>query len=149
MPSLLVVDDDPNIRALFSRALKSLGDVDVAASGADALRMLGQKRYDVVMLDLHMPVVDGFFVLNTLATRPGPNTSTPVFVVSADMTERARIDALRKKALFFLTKPVNIGMLTSLVDGALKNAQARSARPARPGSLPDIDLSKPPGKKDP
>src|SRR5580693_739302 len=115
MPALLVVDDDPTIRAMFARALQALGDVDTAAHGGEALRMLGAKRYDVVLLDLHMPVMDGFIVLHTLANR-----TTPIYVVTADASEQARVRALRRHAVFLLTKPVPIATLTALVGSTIK-----------------------------
>jgi CheY-like chemotaxis protein len=127
MSALLVVDDDPTIRTMFARALKSLGEVDLAAHGGEALRMLGSKRYDVVLLDLHMPVMDGFVVLHTLANKPGPNKLTPVFVVTADASEQARIRALRRHAVFLLTKPVPIATLCALVESTLKKAATRGA----------------------
>ena len=130
MPLLLVVDDDPTIRTMFARALQALGEVETAAHGGDALRMLGLKRYDVVLLDLHMPVMDGFVVLHTLANRPGPNWLTPVYVITADASEQARVRALRRHAVFLLTKPVPIGTLTALVGSTIKKGVARAANPS-------------------
>jgi CheY-like chemotaxis protein len=131
MASLLVVDDDPTIRLMFSRALASLGDIEEASGGIEALRLLGSKRYDVVLMDLHMPGVDGFAVLQALATKPGPNRDTPVYVITADTSEQARASALRR-ALFFLTKPVQISMLVTLIGAAL---QKRAAKPAAKKSV--------------
>jgi CheY-like chemotaxis protein len=128
MPVILVVDDDPTIRSMFARALQALGDVDTAAHGGEALRMLGAKRYDVVLLDLHMPVMDGFIVLHTLANRPGPNRTTPIYVVTADASEQARVRALRRHAVFLLTKPVPIATLTALVGSTIKKGIARGAK---------------------
>ena len=136
MPSLLLVDDDPDIRAMFARSLQAHGEIDQAGGGGDALRLLGSKRYDIVMLDLHMPVIDGWVVLQMLANRPGPNRDTPVFVITADTSDRARVEALRRKAVFFLTKPVHLATLTALIDSALKK---NANRPPRPGSMPEID----------
>jgi len=148
MPSLLVVDDDPVIRTMFSRALQSQGDIDQAGGGGDALRLLGSKKYDIVMLDLHMPIIDGWVVLQMLANKPGPNRDTPVFVITADTSDRARVEALRRKAVFFLTKPVHLATLTSLIDGALKKTASKSLKPPpRPGSMPSIDLSRDPKKR--
>lgn len=124
MPSILIVDDDPTIRAMFARALNGRGEIETAANGGEALRMLGHKKYALVLLDLHMPVMDGFVVLQTLATKSGPNKDTPVYVVTADMSDQARIRAL-KHAVFFLTKPVPLATLTVLVDSVLKRAAAR------------------------
>lgn len=137
MPGILIVDDDPTIRAMFARALKAQGDVEQAANGADALRLLSAKRFDVVLLDLHMPVVDGFVLLHTLANKPGPNHDTPVYVITADTSEQARVRALRRHAVFMLTKPVPIATLCALVSGTLKKGAApepgEAAAPKKPG----------------
>jgi CheY-like chemotaxis protein len=134
MAGILIIDDDPTIRTMFARALKHLGDVETAANGADALRALGSKQYGVVLLDLHMPVIDGFILLQTLSTKPGPNRETPIFVITADTSEQARMKALRRRAVFLLTKPVPIATLTSLVESALKKAAARAPAPSVPDS---------------
>jgi CheY-like chemotaxis protein len=130
MAGILIVDDDATIRAMFARALSSLGEVEQAANGADALRLLGTKRYGIVLLDLHMPVIDGFIILQTLSTKPGPNRDTAIYVITADTSEQARIRALRRHAVFLLTKPVPLATLTALVDSALKKAATRPATPA-------------------
>lgn len=131
MSSLLIVDDDPTIRTMFARALQKLGEIEQAANGAEALRMLGAKKYALVILDLHMPVMDGFVVLQTLAAKPGLNKETPVYVVTADTSEQARIRALKRHAVFFLTKPVPLATLAALVESSLKQASLRAAREAR------------------
>src|ERR1700749_1161927 len=111
MAGILIVDADPTIRAMFARALGSFGEVEQAANGAEALRLLGAKEYGVVLLDLHMPVIDGFVTLQMLATTPGPNRDTPVYVITADTSEQARIRALQRHAVFMLTKPVPLATL--------------------------------------
>jgi CheY-like chemotaxis protein len=140
MAGILIVDDDPTIRAMFARALGALGEIEQAANGAEALRLLGAKRYGVVLLDLHMPIIDGFVILHTLANKPGPNRDTPVYVVTADTSEQARVRALRRHAVFLLTKPVPIATLMALVDAALKkaagDAPVSSGRGAAAGRMP-------------
>jgi CheY-like chemotaxis protein len=126
MAGILIIDDDPTIRTMFGRALAHLGEVETASNGAEALRLLGGKRYGAVVLDLHMPVVDGFVLLHTLSTKPGPNRDTSVLVVTADTSDTARLRALRRRAVFLLTKPVQIATLTSLVANSLKKAAARA-----------------------
>jgi CheY-like chemotaxis protein len=126
MAGILIVDDDPTIRTMFARALGGLGEIEQAANGGDALRMLATKKYGIVLLDLHMPVMDGFVVLHTLANKPGPNKDTPIYVITADTSDQARIRALRRHAVFLLTKPVPIGTLTALVDSALKKSILRA-----------------------
>lgn len=152
MAGILIVDDDPSIRAMFARALGALGEIEQAANGGDALRLLAVKKFGVILLDLHMPVMDGFVVLHTLANKPGPNKDTPIYVITADTSDQARIRALRRHAVFLLTKPVPIATLTALVDAALKKSilRAQVARdaadakaPAQPGK--DTPSSRPPG----
>jgi CheY-like chemotaxis protein len=136
MAPILIVDDDPTIRTMFARALKDLGEVEVATGGAEALRLLAAKKFALLLVDLHMPGVDGFAVLQGLATKPGPNKDTPVYVVTADISDHARVDAMRRHAVFFLTKPVPIASLKALVDAALKKAAARSSR--EPGTAESL-----------
>jgi len=134
MSNILIVDDDPTIRMMFARALREKGEIDQAGNGAEALRLLGAKKYSVILLDLHMPVIDGFVILHTLATKPGPNKETPIYVITADVSDQARIRALRRHAVFFLTKPVPIATLTALVDSTLrKSAQRAASSPREPG----------------
>ena len=125
MPSILIIDDDVTIRGMFARAMKTLGEVDQAANGAEAMRMLASKKFSVVLLDLHMPVVDGFVILHTLSTMPGPNRDTPVYIITADVSEEARVRALQRHAVSFLTKPVAIGTLMALVESTLKKVAPR------------------------
>lgn len=153
MAGILIVDDDPTVRSLFARALGSLGQIDLATNGGDALRMLAAKKYGIVLLDLHMPVIDGFIVLHTLSTKPGPNRDTPIYVVTADTSDQACVRALRRHAVFFLTKPVPLATLTALVDSALKKAAARASAapsPAPPRAIVTTSPeppSEPPGAK--
>lgn len=129
MTRLLIVDDDPDIRAMFVRTLRSLGDIEEAGGGPEAMRLLYAREFDLLLLDLHMPVLDGFTLLEALASKPGPNRDTPVFVITADISDEARIRALRRHAVFLLTKPVNLGTLLSFVRSSL---QKRKSRPPAP-----------------
>lgn len=149
MASILVVDDDPTIRTMFVRALGKLGEVDQASNGGEALRMLGAKKYEALLLDLHMPVMDGFVVMQTLASRPGPNRDTAVFVITADTSERARLQSMARHALFFLNKPVQIATLTMLVDNALKKAAKLAAGQRVTPTPPEVAPSHGGGRKPP
>jgi CheY-like chemotaxis protein len=132
MARLLVVDDDPAIRTMFVRTLSSLGEVEQADGGAQAMRLLYAREFDLLVLDLHMPGLDGFTILETLTSKPGPNQDTPVFVVTADISDNARIRALRRHAVFLLTKPVNLGTLLSFANSSLQKRMSRG--PATPRS---------------
>jgi PAS domain S-box-containing protein len=90
----LVVDDDEGIRSLFQRALAEDGwTVDEAENGAIALELAQQNRPDLVLLDLMMPVMDGFeFVMHYRALEGG--SATPIIVVTAKDLEQSERDKL-------------------------------------------------------
>jgi CheY-like chemotaxis protein len=134
MSGILIVDDDPTIRTMFARALRAFGEIETAANGAEGLRMLAGKKYGLVLLDLHMPLVDGFVLLHTLSTKPGPNRDTPIYVVTADNSDQARVKALKHRALFLLTKPIAIATLTGLIASTLHRAGELPAETKKPGS---------------
>jgi CheY-like chemotaxis protein len=131
MSTFLVVDDDPTIRTMYSRSLAELGEVDQAESGKQALQLLAANRYEAVLLDLHMPGVDGFGVLEALAKEDAINRDTPVYVVTGDGSEQARLRALKLRSLLLLTKPVPLAMLKSLIETALKKQRTTPTPPAR------------------
>lgn len=134
MSTFLVVDDDPTIRAMFARSLSDLGSVDQAEGGRQAMTLLGAQRYEAILLDLHMPGIDGFAVLDALAKEDALNRDTPVFVVTGDHTEQSRLRALKVRSLLLLTKPVPLAMLKSLIETSMRKATAQKMTPipARP-----------------
>jgi CheY-like chemotaxis protein len=127
MARILLVDGDAAVRVSFSQALRPLGVVDVAATGADALRLLATRKFSVIVLDLQLPLIDGFMVLRTLAARPGPNKDTPVYTMTSDGSEQIRARALEAHAVYVMTKPVPVATLITLVDSALQRAQEASS----------------------
>lgn len=120
---LLVVDDDTAIRRMFVRTLAKLGKVDEAGNGIEALRFIATQRYDAMVLDWHMPTMDGPAILRVLAERGGPNEATPVIVVTADPSPNARAEAMHQGAVYFIQKPVALGSLLVLVQTATQQRQ--------------------------
>lgn len=137
-PVVLIVDDNPDILLLLETNLRRAGFGIVKASdGEMALRAIDEERPDVVLLDLMMPVLDGWGVLERLAGGP---SSPPVIVISA-ATSQSNVDrAYAMGALGYITKPFS---LTELVDrlhevlaAAADRASARvaAAKPPPPPS---------------
>jgi CheY-like chemotaxis protein len=99
--SILVVDDDPQFRALYRTALRFEGfDVDAVSDGLAALQSIDQRPPSLVILDLNMPCVDGWAVLRELESHPATK-AIPVIVVTA-----ADVDDVMKQAVAILHKPV-------------------------------------------
>jgi len=79
--SALIVDDDPSVREILKVILKRDGwNVETAGDGDDAIRLLGEKPYNVILLDLLMPRTNGEAVIEFIKSR---SIRTPVVVVSA------------------------------------------------------------------
>jgi CheY-like chemotaxis protein len=111
---VLVVDDDPAIRRLVIAALKRDGyEFIEAANGREALERMREQQPDCVVLDLMMPIVSGWDVLQERVRDP-ELTKIPVIVVSANR-EPELIRALDKGICAFLPKPFDISALSALV----------------------------------
>lgn len=121
-PEILVVDDDPGARRLLSVSLESAGlTVRTAASGEDALRAIGEKPPDVMVLDYEMPGLNGAEVCRrvraseTLAIR-----ELPVIMVTAHTAESEEIACLEAGANDFVTKPVSRAVLQARIQTRLR-----------------------------
>ncbi|MBA3641045.1 MAG: response regulator [Chloroflexota bacterium] len=110
MTSVLVVEDDPDVRNLERAMLEFCGfSVTVAANGAEALRALEQNRPDVILLDLMMPVMDGLTFLAERSRR-GLAASVPVLCLSSADREMTAY-AIRLGASECLQKPSDVDTL--------------------------------------
>jgi CheY-like chemotaxis protein len=112
MASVLVVDDDDNIREFVSLALLGEGHrVDVATNGAVALERLQLSNPDVILLDMRMPVMDGWQFADAYRKLPGPHAYLVVMTAARDATRSAaEIDADAH-----LAKPFELDVLLDLV----------------------------------
>jgi diguanylate cyclase (GGDEF)-like protein len=105
---ILVIDDEqPNVR-LMERLLLTGGFTDVRGTtdSRNAVALYNEIKPDLVMLDLHMPHMDGYEVLAALKEHFEPNEYMPILVLTADMTLDAKERALSAGARDFLTKPL-------------------------------------------
>ena len=126
---LLVVDDDERSRRLLRAFLEPVGcKVVEAAGGREALECLEGRTFDAVLLDLNMPGIGGFEVLERIRKR-WPMESLPVILVTGQDDAESRLEGLRLRANEFLAKPVDqaellarIGMLLAwrAAQGALE-----------------------------
>ena len=149
---ILIVDDEPKIRSFIGRALAATGyTTEFADSGAEGLRRALATRYDLVILDLVMPDLDGRQVLGRLlATRP----SQAVIVLSCVADVAAKVDCLERGAQDYLTKPFSLAELLARVRVRLRSephapveAAARTA--AGNGAAAGISTAAPGGTGSP
>lgn len=115
---ILVVDDEPNMRRVLKAMLNKEGyDVVAAADGLAALKLLREERFDAVATDLKMPGLDG---MGLLARIMQDDPSLPVILLTAYGTVANAVDALKKGAFDYLTKPFEQDELKSVVLKAVK-----------------------------
>lgn len=118
MSTVLVVDDDPDIRLLLRLELSAEGHQIVeAGDGEAALAALEEEPVDLVVLDLMMPVVDGWEVLRAL----DPGSAPPVVVITALASDGDRhvAELLELGALDVIAKPFDPGWLVRLANAVL------------------------------
>lgn len=121
---ILITEDEPLLARFLARGLQAAGyDTSIAGDGAAALERLAAHHWDLLVLDLLLPGLDGFDVLAALADHPRPPR---VLVLSARQEVKTRVAALDSGASDFLAKPFSFDELLARV-----RAQTR-AGPARP-----------------
>ncbi len=121
--SLLVVEDDFPIRKLLRIVLERTGyRVDEAVDGVEAVLKLGLMEYDVIILDLMMPNLDGFLFIETLAEHD-PERVKRIIVTSAVSPALIR-ERIKAKPFDVLPKPFDIAELSSRVQDCLATTAA-------------------------
>lgn len=153
---LLVVDDEPNIRELLSASLRFSGfRVESAATGEQALAAIAAERPDLVVLDVMLPDLDGFTVVERLreqtrrqqianpsglATRPGrprPADHLPVLFLTAKDGTEDKVHGLAAGADDYVTKPFSLEELIARIRAILR----RAGGPSEDGRLTVADLT--------
>ncbi len=118
--TVLMVDDDPDVRTSVARGLRHSGfDVRVAATGKEALRLLANENHDALVLDVQMPELDGVAVVTALRAL---GNDIPICVLSARDTVNDRIAGLEAGADDYLTKPFDLGELVARLHALLRRA---------------------------
>ena len=117
--NVLVVDDEPTISEVVSRYLERAGyQTRVAGTGVDALRLAGQERPDLVVLDLMLPGMDGLEVMRRL--REQDRDRMAVILLTAKGEETDRVIGLRLGADDYVVKPFSPAELVARVDAVLR-----------------------------
>jgi two-component system, chemotaxis family, chemotaxis protein CheY len=114
---VLVVDDEPGIRDLLSRTFTLAEyDVDVAPDGLTALDRMRQTRYDLLIADLRMPVMDGISMIREAKRF---KSDLPVIIITGYSTESAAIEAVNLGVSGYLTKPFRVPQVLAAAAKAL------------------------------
>ena len=117
LSSVLIVDDEKHTRDGLRQALEEDYDVSVAASAEEAFNQLDAQEFDVVLTDLRMPGKSGLKVIDKALALPG---KPAVIMMTAYGSIDSAVEAMKRGAVDFLTKPVNIERLEVLIQRALR-----------------------------
>jgi DNA-binding response OmpR family regulator len=129
---ILIVDDDDAIRALLSTVLKRRGlRVDTARNGVEALARLGERRYSLMLLDLMMPLMSGYQVLEHIAEESA--ASRPMVLILTAGLEPRHFDTTF--VVGTIHKPFDVELLVDTVIGCLTVSQAVPEESPRTASL--------------
>jgi len=119
---LLVIEDDRTVGQYVKRGLAEAGyQVDLVVDGAEGLRVASEGHYDVVVLDLRLPTLEGREVLRTLRDR---GNAVPVLVLTAQDTVDFKVQALRMGADDYVTKPFALEELLARVEALGRRPKA-------------------------
>jgi DNA-binding response OmpR family regulator len=136
--SVLVVDDDADVRALVSELLSRAGyRVAEAADGRAALRTLFDERPDLVLLDVSMPNLDGWATLERMREL----SDVPVVMLSALGAELEKVRALKAGADDYVTKPFGRQELLARVESVLRRAPASGLRETYADAALEVDFA--------
>jgi two-component system chemotaxis response regulator CheY len=116
MQRVLIIDDSSATRAYVRAALEEMDDLQVseAASGFDALRILPRERFDLLLVDINMPNINGLELISFIR-RSETHRDTPLLIISTEASERDRARALTLGANGYLAKPFTAEALAEAV----------------------------------
>ncbi|MBR2509721.1 MAG: sigma-54-dependent Fis family transcriptional regulator [Lentisphaeria bacterium] len=137
MKKILIVDDEINTRMALVRYLRRRFEIDEAENGEVAIHALKQKDYDLVLTDLRMPGVDGIGVLDAALSKA--NAPQCIVFTAYGSVEKA-VEAVKKGAFDFMTKPVKLDKLEAVINKALENIENHAAEPAQKTSRKSANL---------
>jgi two-component system OmpR family response regulator/two-component system alkaline phosphatase synthesis response regulator PhoP len=137
-PSVLVVEDEARIRELVSLhlQLEGLGPTE-ATDGESGLALARSRRFDLIILDLMLPGLDGMTLCRAVR-RDSPNADTPILMLTARREESDKVLGLDSGADDYLTKPFGIRELLARVRALLRRGHPAQTRPATGASIGPI-----------
>jgi two-component system, OmpR family, alkaline phosphatase synthesis response regulator PhoP len=128
--NVLIVEDEKSLHDTLRLNLELEGyDVTSAFNGADAVQCCKNAYFDLILLDLMLPVVDGISVLESIRLH---KVESPVLIISAKNTSQDRVLGLRKGADDYLTKPFDLEELLLRVNNLVQKGKALNKTPSKP-----------------
>lgn len=114
--NVLVVEDSPTMRQLIIFALKRLRDAEIveASDGVDGYKKLSQKKFDIILTDINMPVMDGLKLVS-LIRKDQVHKDVPIVIITTEGAMEDKERALSLGANAYITKPIQASKVLSTV----------------------------------
>jgi DNA-binding NtrC family response regulator len=126
IPRILIVDDEERFRTTLGKRLTERDlDVETVGSGEEAIKLIKEKLFDVVVLDVKMPGMDG---IETLAEIKKVNPNLEVLMLTGHASVDSAVDGMRLGAYDYLMKPCEIDILMEKITGAYEIKAGRDER---------------------
>ena len=118
---ILIVEDSPTMRQLLAFALKRLKDVDIveAQDGMDGLRKVSSDHFDLALIDIIMPVMDGLKLISLIRGEDSLR-AMPIIVITTEGAKEDRERAIALGANEYLTKPIQANKVLRIAQSLLK-----------------------------
>lgn len=118
---ILIIEDSPTMRQLISFALKRLPGVRIveATDGVDGLKKLSSEKFDLIMTDINMPIMDGLKLVSLVRSDANYRT-VPIVVITTEGAQEDRERALALGANDYITKPIQANRILDLARSLLK-----------------------------
>lgn len=118
---ILIVEDSPTMRQLLAFALRRMKDVEIveAQDGMDGLRKVSSDHFDIALIDINMPVMDGLKLISLIRSEESLQ-AIPIVVITTEGASEDRERALKLGANEYLCKPIQANRVLAVVKGLLK-----------------------------
>jgi len=134
---MLVVEDNDINRELAQELLQREGHwVTLASNGAEGVQLAQAKQFDMILMDIAMPIMDGLAATKQIRAGEGPNKATPIVAVSANILPEDRDRFLAAGMSAFLAKPIRRPSLQTILQNSFSASSAPDAGPAPRAGLP-------------
>ncbi len=147
-PRILLVDDEQPIQTLLSFPLQRDGyEVTTVSDGREALARFSDQHFDLVVLDLMLPKMDGLEVCRRLRAQTGPGKTVPIIMLTARSEEIDKVLGLELGADDYITKPFSVREFRSRVKAVLRRAALARTDPADEAPIEVLELRIDPSKR--
>ncbi len=121
LPKILIVDDDESMRFFLAEAMKKEGySFDVATNGKEALAKLGEGRFQIILMDIKMPQMNGFLALDKIKAM---DPDLLVILMTAYGSQKVALEAIQKGAYDYFTKPFDLDEMRVVIKRAMEKCR--------------------------